>query len=256
MIPYRERGAVVAECPFCKKASNLRRNTKEHSSFRRLTKYEYDYALQDLLGVPFALAGRLPPEATTEEVFKNSSELLQMSAMQFETYREIALKALKRATVSGERPKAVTYIISMKEEMNKAASAKEAKVFDKSEGNSNKRRNGQHFFNRETGKGIQLSSFKVMPRAEAVAGQMPAVSQVVMVLPKSQELKLDLDRFLPDEGIMRVRIRAGRSTKNPDEYAGRGIKTNDFLSAVDASMVVSVDFVTLPENLHSDWFIA
>jgi hypothetical protein len=38
-------------------------------------------------------------------------------------------------------------------------------------------------------------------------------------LPASTELKLDLDRFLPDEGIMRVRIRAGRSSMNPNEYA-------------------------------------
>ena len=104
------------------KASLVRRNSKVHSSFRRLTKYEYNYALQDLLGLPYALANKLPPETASEDGFKNSSELLQMSAMQFETYREIGLKALKRATVSGERPQAVTYIISMQEEMDKTAS--------------------------------------------------------------------------------------------------------------------------------------
>ena len=101
------------------KASLVRRNTKEHSSFRRLTKYEYNYALQDLLGLPYALANRLPPETASEDGFKNSSDLLQMSAMQFETYREIGLQALKRATVSGERPESVTYIISTQEEMEK-----------------------------------------------------------------------------------------------------------------------------------------
>lgn len=42
------------------KASFIRRNSKEHSSFRRLTKYEYDYALQDLLGLPYSLANKLP----------------------------------------------------------------------------------------------------------------------------------------------------------------------------------------------------
>ena len=82
------------------KASIVRRNTREHSSFRRLTKYEYNYALQDLLGLPWSLANKLPPETASEDGFKNSSELLQMSVMQFETYREIGLKALKRATVS------------------------------------------------------------------------------------------------------------------------------------------------------------
>lgn len=74
-------------------ASLIRRNSKEHSSFRRLTKYEYNYALQDLLGLPYSLANPLPPETASEDGFKNSSELLQMSVMQFESYREIGLKA-------------------------------------------------------------------------------------------------------------------------------------------------------------------
>ncbi|MFN6107255.1 MAG: DUF1587 domain-containing protein, partial [Planctomycetaceae bacterium] len=66
------------------------------------------------------LANKLPPETASEDGFKNSSELLQMSVMQFETYRELALKSLKRATVTGERPPAVTYSISMQEEMDRA----------------------------------------------------------------------------------------------------------------------------------------
>ena len=109
------------------KASLVRRNSKEHSSFRRMTKYEYNYALQDLLGLPYPLANKLPPETASEDGFKNSSDLLQMSAMQFETYREIGLKALKRATVSGERPQAVTYIISMQEEMEKVTARQDDK---------------------------------------------------------------------------------------------------------------------------------
>ncbi|MCH1420514.1 MAG: hypothetical protein L7W40_09450, partial [Akkermansiaceae bacterium] len=35
------------------KASTERRNKGEHSSFRRMTRYEYDYALQDLLGLSY-----------------------------------------------------------------------------------------------------------------------------------------------------------------------------------------------------------
>ena len=199
-------------------ASLIRRNSGQHSSFRRLTNYEYNYALQDLLGLPYALANKLPPETTSDDGFKNSSELLQMSAMQFETYREIGLKALKRATVSGERPPAVTYIISMQEEMDKTASGKEATASRKKT-NTKKARNQQQLFNRETGESIPFPAGKSLPRAEAVAGQNPAVSPVVLVLPRASELKLDLDRFLPDEGTMRVRIRAGRSTMNLDEYA-------------------------------------
>ncbi len=200
-------------------ASLIRRNSKEHSSFRRLTSYEYNYALQDLLGLPYALPNKLPPETASEDGFKNSSELLQMSVMQFETYREIGLKALKRATVTGERPPAVTYVISMPEEMAKAESKKEDKPADESKKPKRKPRNQQQLFNRESGESIPFPGGKTMPRSDAVAGQSPAISQVVLVLPRSNELKLDLDRFLPDEGIMRVRIRAGRSTMNPDEYA-------------------------------------
>jgi hypothetical protein len=61
------------------KASLTRRNSSEHSSFRRLTKYEYDHALQDILGLSYPLAGKLPPETTTEDGFQNSSELLQIT---------------------------------------------------------------------------------------------------------------------------------------------------------------------------------
>ena len=200
-------------------ASLIRRNSKEHSSFRRLTNYEYNYALQDLLGLSYALPNKLPPETASEDGFKNSSELLQMSAMQFETYREFGLKALKRATVSGDRPQPVTYVISMPEEMAKAESKKDDKAADENKKNKRKPRNQQQLFHRETGESIPFPGGKTMPRTDAVVGQTPAVSPVVLVLPRSNELKLDLDRFLPDDGIMRVRIRAGRSTMKPDEYA-------------------------------------
>ena len=150
---------------------------------------------------------------------KNSSELLQMSVMQFEAYRDIALKSLKRATVIGEQPQPVTYIISMPEEMAKAESKKDDKDTDPAKKAKKKPKNQQQLFNRESGDTIPFGERKTLPREGAVPGQTPPVLPVVLVLPRSNELKLDLDRFLPDEGIMRVRIRAGRSTMNPDEYA-------------------------------------
>ncbi|MCX7399685.1 MAG: DUF1587 domain-containing protein [Planctomycetales bacterium] len=137
-------------------ASLVRRNIKEHSSFRRLTNYEYNYALQDLLGLPYNLANNLPPESTSEDGFKNSSELLQMSVMQFQIYRETALKALKRATVSGERPPAVTYIISMPEEFEKAAPKKEEAATDAGEKKKRKPRNQHELFHVETGEIIDF----------------------------------------------------------------------------------------------------
>jgi mono/diheme cytochrome c family protein len=73
------------------KASVVRRNRSENSSFRRMTNYEYNYALQDLFGLPYPIANSLPPETASVDGFKNSSDLLQMSSMQFEAYREFGL---------------------------------------------------------------------------------------------------------------------------------------------------------------------
>ncbi|MFP6765052.1 MAG: DUF1592 domain-containing protein, partial [Planctomycetaceae bacterium] len=220
-LPDTARGNVVDWLSNeLNQASLIRRNNQQHSSFRRMTRYEYNYALQDLLGLPYALANQLPPEATSEDGFRNRSELLQMSAMQLETCREIGLKALQRATVSGERPQAVTYLISMQAEMKRAVSGKNAKTFTQDDKQFSSLSRRQHLFHRETGQGIHFSGGKSTPESEAVTSPPPAVSPVVLVLPRSSELKLNLDRFLPDEGVMRVRIRAGRSTMNENEYAG------------------------------------
>ncbi|WP_202921744.1 DUF1592 domain-containing protein [Anatilimnocola aggregata] len=200
------------------KASVVRRSRAEHSSFRRMTKYEYNYALQDLLGLPYSIANSLPPEAASDDGFKNSSDLLQMSTTQFEAYRELGLKALQRVTVSGERPRPVTYIISMQDVMNKATGDKN-KRFNKSEESYRNHRNRPHLLNQSTGDGIQFAGGNAAPQPGEFAGHNPDVSPVVFILPRSSELKINLDRFLPDEGMMRVRIRAWRTTNEPEEFA-------------------------------------
>lgn len=200
------------------KASLVRRNSSQHSSFRRMTKYEYNHALQDLLGLPYPIANGLPPESTSEDGFKNSSDLLQMSAMQFEAYRELGLKALRQVTVGPQRPQPVTYLISMQDEMNKPAGEK-AKRFKQTDADYRSHRNKPHLLDRSTGEGITYSGVNAVPKPGEFAGHNPDVSPVVFVLPRSGELKINLDRYLPDEGTMRVRIRAGRTTMATDEYA-------------------------------------
>ncbi|MBM82850.1 MAG: hypothetical protein CMJ78_19995 [Planctomycetaceae bacterium] len=201
------------------KASIVRRDSSQRSSFRRMTKYEYSYALQDVLGIKFPPPNNLPSETPSEDGFKNSSELLQMSVMQFETYRELAMKALRRAIVIGEQPKPVTYIVSMRDEVPKAMGNKRAKKFNKNEKEYRNNNNRPHLLNRETGEAVHFNTGKINPKPDAVVGDSPEVSPVVLAMPRSNELKMNLDRFLPDDGIMRVRIRAGRSTMKPNEYA-------------------------------------
>ena len=107
-------------------ASQIRRSEEGHSSFRRMTRYEYNYALQDLLGLNFDLAGDLPPETHSEDGFENSSEMLQMSVMQFEYYRELGRSALQKATIRGEPPEKLYYGIKMEDGVAQINSLSEA----------------------------------------------------------------------------------------------------------------------------------
>ena len=93
--------------------SDVERSEGGHSSFRRMTRYEFNYALQDLLGLRQDVAGDLPPETVSEDGFRNNSEMLQMTSLQFATYRDIARSALKSATVRGSRPDPVSFAITM-----------------------------------------------------------------------------------------------------------------------------------------------
>ena len=209
------------------------RDKSQPSSFRRMTKYEYRNALEDLLSVSLSTSNRLPQEVASEDGFKNSSALLQMSAMQFETHRDIGLDALHRAIVLGDRPVPVRYRISMLEQIGKPPSNKkkprDSEFFDKDDSDYDKKRRGRVLLNLETGQGIAFQEGSISPITEPPEEKPPEekpteeelgeISPVVLVLPASNEVKWNLDRFLPDLGTMRVRIRAGRSNNNPEQHA-------------------------------------
>ena len=209
-----ERAAVVdwlsAEI---QQASRVARSAKGRSSFRRLTRYEYDYALRDLLGLNHSLVDPLPPETASEDGFKNSSELLQMTSMQFQTYREIGLKALRRAIVVGEQPKPVKYVLPLEKLFEQTSVSQKGKIFRRDEPKYANHRKRSHLLNRETGVGVPFSGGMYRPLDEAAAGNVQPSSKIYMELPRNNEWKVGLDRFLPDEGTMRVSIRAARSTE-------------------------------------------
>ena len=95
-------------------ASEARRAEGGHTTFRRMTRYEYKYVMQDLLGLPHDFSRDLPPETSSEDGFKNSSDMLQMTAVQFAQDRAQARRAIELATVRGERPAPVYYGLSMR----------------------------------------------------------------------------------------------------------------------------------------------
>ncbi len=223
------------------KASQLRRNAGGHSSFRRMANYEYNHALQDLLDLNLQFTDDLPPENTSEDGFKNSSKHLQMSATQLETYRAIAIEALQKATVEGDRPKVVTWQIPMQEAMDKAAALKQKPVHRKTPEEAKKIWN-THIVNKDTGEGFSYQwtyyvdledthygiwNLKPDPTPSAI----PPVSKVVAVIPPSRQFHLDLGNSVPDEGILRVRIRVGAGERKPGQSVNLrlvfGFQTNN-----------------------------
>lgn len=234
-----ERGEVMEwMANEIRNASILRRATGGHSSFRRMTRYEYNYALQDLLGLPWEFARDLPPEAHSEDGFQNSSETLHVSVVQLETYRRLAREALMRATVHGPQPPVLYWGVSMTEASRGKWEEQEAKlekvrlefkedpeklkqVTDKLLAEFTRPHRGTYYKDLATGRIAQHTwnyggaKYAFTPSTERP--ELPDSFEHVAILPpggnRSQKMVVELGNQVPDEGILRVRVRASRSPK-------------------------------------------
>lgn len=191
-------------------ASQIRRSEKAYSSFRRMTRYEYNYALQDLLGLNFDLAGDLPPETHSEDGFENNSEMLQMSVMQLEYYRELGRRALQKATIRGERPATLYYGIKMEDGVAQIdALSKEIRALGRSRGSSNpyfKRLDSDEMIRARYR--YQKAEYSYRPRASLP--EVPEKFQYSLILPPDSEHIFDLGDTLPERGKLRIRVLASR----------------------------------------------
>ena len=212
-------------------ASAVRRAEQGHSSFRRMTRYEYTYTLQDLLGLPYNFGKDLPPEANSEDGFQNSSEMLHMSAIQFGAYRELSGNALKKATVQGERPEPIYWGVSMKaastvewakqdaelekiKQKHKDAPEKLKQELDRHAATLTARHNVAHYKDLVTGRTARTSwayyNAKYAFKPTQKRAEVPAEFDHVAIIPPRQELIVELGDQIPEEGTLRVRIRAWR----------------------------------------------
>jgi mono/diheme cytochrome c family protein len=214
-------------------ASEVSRAEEGHSSFRRMTRYEYTYTLQDLLGLPYDFGKDLPPETTSEDGFKNSSELLKMSTMQFEYYRTLSRDALKKATVTGDLTPVMYYRTSMKdwaariEERYQGQRNKEKKKpnpdYTKIEKNREVTPLTQALRHLKTGKAIpangeygRITPTDVLPGFSAADQEFAAILPASPSATRFQKMSITLGSGLPDAGTLRVRVRASRdSADNP-----------------------------------------
>ena len=87
------------------RAAEIRRSTNGLGVLRRLTRYEYNNTMSDLLGIELDYATNLPPETASHDGFQNNGSVMGMSSMQLEYYLKAAQYGLSVALVDGEQPK-------------------------------------------------------------------------------------------------------------------------------------------------------
>ncbi len=85
------------------------------TTFRRLTRREYERTMQDLLGLAIEFGTRLPEDGKSKDGFRNDGDALRMSPLQYETYLQIADEALAEAIVTGPPPVVHRYRITVHE---------------------------------------------------------------------------------------------------------------------------------------------
>lgn len=220
-------------------ASSSRRSAGGHSTFRRMTRYEYEYALQDLLNLPYRFADDLPPDPESEDGFQNSSELLHLSPSQLQSYFDSNRKALEAATVRGERPAPVYWDISMdaaargewERQNGQIASARNKHAKDpgkleqelaKLRERFAKRPGRTHYESLVTGRVGQQSwhyggakfawaPSEVAPDRTSLTTDHP--TDHVGIIPRGQGMILELGERIPETGILRVRVLASRATQ-------------------------------------------
>ena len=85
-------------------ATAVKRATGGRGVIRRLTRYEYNNTLTDLLGIELDYANDLPPETAPRGGFENDGSIMGMSGMQLEYYLKAARMGLDVALVDGSQP--------------------------------------------------------------------------------------------------------------------------------------------------------
>lgn len=111
-LPEKERNVLVAWLTDeISGATEAKRSTGGKIVFRRLTNYEYNNTLSDLLGIEFDYAENLPPESKSVDGFLNNGQMLGISPLQMEYYLSAARLAMTKAIVSGVQPEVSTQIV-------------------------------------------------------------------------------------------------------------------------------------------------
>ena len=187
-------------------ASRAQRAAGGRSSLRRMTRYEFGYALQDLLGLPFDFARDLPPDAAQTDGFENGADTLQVSVGQFMAFQEAARAALARATVRGEQPPPRYWSISMEQGA--------VGVWPDEPVSTPETHPRPYYKQRSTGQTALIqwaypeAKYAWLP--EDAPMELPEGGDVVAVIPPRQKLTVELGDRVPEAGQIEIRARVSR----------------------------------------------
>ncbi|MBM79589.1 MAG: hypothetical protein CMJ78_03220 [Planctomycetaceae bacterium] len=84
-----------------KKAAAHRNSTGGRQLMRRMSRYEFQYTLQDLLGIALDYSDRVPTDLTGEDGLQTNARRLGMSQIQLASYLEVVQLALDEAIPDG-----------------------------------------------------------------------------------------------------------------------------------------------------------
>ena len=119
-----------------RQAMEAKRSTGGKNVLRRMTAYEYNNTLRDLLNLDLRYSVDLPPEGVAKEGFKNNSGVLGTSALHIEYFERIARSALERIILVPEQQPKPYFVRVEPENAFKTVAASEAGT--KGKRNSNK----------------------------------------------------------------------------------------------------------------------
>ena len=117
-----------------REAMEVTRSSGGSNTLRRLTAYEYNNTLRDLLHLDLRYAVDLPPEGVAKEGFKNNTTVLMTSALHLEYFERIARGALSRILLAPQ-DKPAPYFVRVEPELAFAGAADK-----KNEANKNRRK--------------------------------------------------------------------------------------------------------------------
>lgn len=279
-MPGEDRGAVIEWLSGqIQSASAARRGRTRHSSLRRMTRYEYEYALQDLLGLPYSFADDLPPDPVSEDGFQNSSDALHLSPTQLGAYLEAARAALLAVTVRGERPVPLVWDLPMsdaaafefarqdrqREEVRKKHAddpAKREAELAKFEERLGRRPGGAHYEDPASGRLAGQSwayygaKYAWAPEARPEfdpSGPMASAEDpgVIAVIPRGRGLIVELGERIPVRGVMRVRVLASRGEEGTSPDPALRLDFG-WQASNDSRAVVAVSDADLPVDAAPD----